>query len=133
MFFAALGSVFSSFRIWLYLGIAVAGLLLFAYIQTLRRDVAAAGGTVQVQAAALATNQQTIVSLQNARATDQMALGEAYDLAAKTQKALTAAEQEIASAPKDDAKCGLSPRDRAAIDGVRRILGAGGTNKNSDR
>lgn len=128
MFLAALGSIFSSFRIYLYIGIAVAGLLLFAYVQTLRQEVAAAGGTVQVQAAALATNQQTILSLQNARATDQMALGEAYDLAAKTQKALTQAEQEIANAPKDDAKCGLTARDRAAIDGVRGIIGSGATN-----
>lgn len=125
MFLAALGSVFSSFRIWLYVGIAVAGLLLFAYIQTLRQEVAASGGIIQVQSAALATNQQSIDKLTQERQTDQMALGEAYDLADKTQKALTAAEQEIANAPKDDTKCGLSPRDRAAIDGVRRILGAG--------
>lgn len=125
MFLAALGSVFSSFRIWLYVGIAVAGLLLFAYIQTLRQEVAASGGIIQVQSAALATNQQSIDKLTQERQTDQMALGEAYDLADKTQKALTAAEQEIANAPKDDAKCGLSPRDRAAIDGVRGIIGSG--------
>jgi uncharacterized iron-regulated membrane protein len=122
---AAIGAIFGSFRIYLYIGLAIVGLLLFAYVEHLKAEAAGAEATVSVQAAALQTDQQSITQLQLARKQDQAALEQAHDAVDQAYAAAQAAQEAINAIPEPKTCNTLDARDRTAIDGVRRIIGSG--------
>ena len=128
---AILGAVFSSFRIYLLIGTALAAAALFAYVEYLRADAANARAALSTAEATIneATNvinqdAATIDDLQKLRALDQKTL------VAVQQRTLALAQSEadikeaINAIPEPKTCQALDPRDRAAIDGVRRLLAA---------
>ena len=131
---ALLGSVFSSARIYLYVGLAVAALALFAYVEHLRAEtanahasLATAQATITEARATLDTDNATIVTLQMTNKITQDTLEEAQHQTLAVQQALAQAEKDLANVPEPKTCQSLDARDRAAISGVRGILGSAPT------
>lgn len=125
-----LGAIFSSFRIYMLIGLTVVALGLFAYIEHLRLEaadarvaVSSAQATVSETRSALSVDAATIARLQKINTDNQAALR----AAAITEGNLVYERAEIRDAiraiPKPKTCQSLDARDRTAIDGVRRLLG----------
>jgi len=126
-----LGAIFSSARIYVILGaLALVGAA-FGYVMYLRAEasnarssLASVQATVNEQSSVLEQNRKALVDLQAIRAADESALRQA----AKASETITAQLGDIKGAinaiPLPKTCQALDPRDRAAVDGVRRIIGS---------
>ena len=125
----ALGAIFSSARIYLYVGIAMVAICGFAYIEHLyvrtykaEAGLAGAQATISVSNAALATDAGTIKSLQQQSADAQAALVQTAAATEATQDILHKVEEAVAHVPRPKACQSLDARDLAVIAGVRELL-----------
>ena len=124
-----LGAVFSSWRIYMLLGLAVAAAALFGYIMYLRADAAsayaalsAAEATINEEKSVIEMDAATITNLQAERAADEAALRSVATSTAQLNASLSSIKDQINAIPEPKTCQLLDPRDRAAVDGVRRLV-----------
>ena len=125
----ALGAIFSSARIYLYVALLLAAAAVASYIFYLRYEASAAEArlagaqaTISVSNAALATDAGTIQSLQQQSADAQAALVQTAAATEATQDILHKVEEAVAHVPRPKACQSLDARDLAVIAGVRELL-----------
>ena len=126
--FAILGAVFSSFRIYLLIGIAAAAAGLVIYVQHLRLDAATAHAALAVVTAAHQNDMNTINTLQADRAADQAALTAMATAANKLNDNVSSIKDAINAIPEPKTCQDLDARDHAFIGGVRKLVNPGAPN-----
>ena len=125
-----LSGIFGGWRIYAIVGAAVAAAALFGYVEHVRADAAtsraalsSANATINETTFVLDNANTQIAKLQASNAANEAALVWSQETQAKVAQALSAAQEKVNVIPVPKDCQGLDARDRAALDGVRGIIG----------